>query len=349
MNPATITIDGRPIGDGHPPYIICELSANHNGSLDRMLELIDAAAATGCDAIKIQTYNADTMTLDCDRPEFRITGGLWDGRTLYELYTEGSTPYEWHAAMFERARAKGVTLFSSPFDASAVALLADLGAPAYKIASFELTDLGLIETVARQGKPMIMSTGLANLAEIDEAVRTARAAGCEEIVLLHCVSSYPAPDADSNLRTIPALRQAFGLPVGLSDHTHGHAVAVASVALGASVIEKHFTLARADGGLDSAFSLEPDEFAMLCRASRQAWDALGTVSFDLVGQERSNIVFRRSIFAVRDIAEGEPLSHDNVRVIRPGYGLAPKHLKTVLGRPARRRIARGEPIQWDLI
>jgi len=349
MKPVTIAIDGRPIGDGHPPYVICELSANHNGSLDRMLELIDAAAATGCDAIKVQTYRADTMTLDCGRPEFRITGGLWDGRTLYELYAEGSTPYEWHAALFERARKHGVTLFSSPFDASAVALLADLGAPAYKIASFELTDLGLIETVARQGKPMIMSTGLANLAEIDEAVRTARAAGCEEIVLLHCVSSYPAPAADSNLRTIPALRQTFGLPVGLSDHTHGHAVAVASVALGASVIEKHFTLARADGGLDSAFSLEPDEFAALCRAARQAWEALGTVSFDLIGQERSNVMFRRSIFAVRDIAEGEPLSHENVRVIRPGHGLAPKYLNLVLGRRARRRILRGEPIQWDLI
>ena len=349
MTRTGITIDGRRIGEGHPPYVICELSANHNGSLDRMLELVDAAAATGCDAIKIQTYSADTMTIDSDRPEFRIAGGLWDGRSLHELYREAHTPYDWHPAIFERARKTGVTLFSTPFDDSAVALLSDLDAPAYKIASFELTDLDLVATVARQGRPMIMSTGLANLAEIDEAVRVARGAGCDEILLLHCVSSYPAPDADSNLRNIPVLREAFGWPVGLSDHTHGSAVAVAAVALGAAAIEKHFTLSRADGGPDAAFSLEPDEFASLCRGSRQAWEALGRVSFDLVGQERSNVMFRRSVFAVRDIAEGEALTRQNVRVIRPGHGLAPKHLKTVLGRPARRAIARGEPVTWDLV
>lgn len=349
MEQAGVTIDGRKIGEGHPPYVICEISANHNGSLDRMLQLVDAAAATGCDAIKIQTYSPDTMTLDSDRAEFKISGGLWDGRTLYDLYREAQTPFAWHRAIFERARQRGVTLFSSPFDASAVDLLEGLGAPAYKIASFELTDLDLIATVARRGKPMIMSTGLANLAEIDEAMRTARSAGCDQIILLHCVSSYPAADADSNLRTIPALRGAFGVPVGLSDHTAGHAVAVAGVALGAVVIEKHFTLARADGGPDAAFSLEPKEFSDLVSACSNAWNALGEVSFDLVGQERSNVMFRRSIFAVRDIAEGEPLTRENVRVIRPGYGLAPKFLGLVLGRPARRTIARGEPITWDVI
>lgn len=347
MDSATISIDGRSIGTAYPPYVICEISANHNGSLDRLLELIDAAAATGCDAIKIQTYTPDTMTLDSDRPEFVITGGLWDGRKLYDLYREAQTPYEWHAAIFERARAHGVTLFSTPFDRTAVDLLAGLDAPAYKIASFELTDLDLIEAVAAQGKPMIMSTGIANLAEIDEAVRTARGAGCDEILLLHCVSSYPAADADTNLLTIPAMRSAFGLPVGLSDHTHGHAVAVAAVALGACVIEKHFTLARSDGGPDSAFSLEPDEFASLCRSSRQAWDAMGQVCFDLVGQERSNIMFRRSIFAVQDIAAGEALTRENVRVVRPGHGIAPKFLDLVLGRAARRAVPRGAPVSWD--
>lgn len=349
MTQAGISIGGRHIGEGHPPYVICELSANHNGSLEKMLELVDAAAATGCDAIKIQTYSADTMTIDSDRPEFRISGGLWDGRSLHELYREAHTPYAWHPMIFERARQNGVTLFSTPFDESAVALLSDLDVPAYKIASFELTDLALIEAVARQGKPMIMSTGLANVAEIDEAVRVAREAGCAEIMLLHCVSSYPAPDADSNLRNIPIMREMFDLPVGLSDHTQGYAVAVAAVALGAVAIEKHFTLHRADGGPDSAFSLEPDEFSALCLASRRGWEALGRVSFDLVGQERSNILFRRSIFAVRNIAEGEVLTQENVRVIRPGHGLAPKHLKTVLGRPARRAIARGEPIGWDVV
>ena len=349
MKEPSVTIDGRPIGPDHPPFVICELSANHNGSLDRMLELVDAAAATGCDAIKIQTYTPDTMTLQSDRPEFRIEGGLWDGYTLYDLYSEAQTPYDWHPAIFERARARGVTLISTPFDVTAVELLESLDVPAYKIASFELTDLPLVAAVARRGKPMIMSTGLATLAEIDEAVRTARQAGCDEIVLLHCVSSYPAPDEDSNLRTIPVLRQAFGVPIGLSDHTHGSAVSVAAVALGACVIEKHFTLARADGGPDSAFSLEPGEFAQLCRSVRQGWTALGHVSFDLVGQERGNVMFRRSIFASRDIAEGEPLSAENVRIVRPGHGLEPRFLRTVLGRKARRAIARGEPVTWDVI
>lgn len=349
MTDKSIVIDGRRIGPDQPPYVICEVSANHNGSLDRMLALIDAAAATGCDAIKIQTYTPDTMTIDCDRPEFQISGGLWDGRNLYDLYSEAQTPFEWHEAMFNRAQELGVTLFSTPFDATAVNLLSSLNVPAYKIASFELTDLDLIKTVATQGKPMIMSTGIATLAEIDEAVRAARQSGCEDIVLLHCVSSYPAADEDSNLRTISALQQAFRLPIGLSDHTHGSAVAVASVALGACVIEKHFTLSREDGGPDSEFSMEPVEFRELCTSCRQAWLALGDVSFDLVGQERSNIKFRRSIFAIKDIEAGEPLTRENVRVIRPGHGIAPKYLDLVLGRNARVPIKAGEPLNWDKI
>ena len=344
-----IEIAGRTIGPDHPPYVICELSANHNGSLDRMLALVDAAAATGCDAIKIQTYTPQTMTLDSDRPEFRIAGGPWDGYTLYDLYSEAQTPFEWHEALFERARSHGLPMISTPFDATAVDLLASLDVPAFKIASFELTDLPLVETVAQRGKPMILSTGLASLGEIDEAVRVARKAGCEEIVLLHCVSSYPAADADTNLRTIPAMREAFGCPVGLSDHTRGHAVSVASVALGACVIEKHFTLARSDGGPDSLFSLEPDEFVELCHTTRQAWDAMGKVTFDLRGQEKSNVQFRRSIFATRDIEAGEPFTHDNVRVIRPGHGLAPKFLPIALQRRARRRLSRGEPVTWDAL
>lgn len=349
MSADSIAIDGRAIGRDHPPYVICELSANHNGSLDRMLSLIDAAAQTGCDAIKIQTYSPDTMTIESDRPEFKISGGLWHGRTLYDLYSEAQTPFEWHEAMFDRAKQRGVTLFSTPFDATAVELLSSLNAPAYKIASFELTDLDLIKTVAQAGKPMIMSTGIANLTEIDEAVRTARQAGCEDIVLLHCVSSYPAADEDSNLLTISALQSAFDLPIGLSDHTLGSAVAVAAVALGACVIEKHFTLDRADGGPDSEFSMEPQEFEDLCVSCKQAWLALGRVSFDLVGQEKSNIKFRRSIFAVKDIAAGERLTRDNVRVIRPGHGIAPKYLDLVLDREAKVTIRAGEPLAWDKI
>ena len=344
-----ISIAGRRIGPKHPPYIICEISANHNGSLDRMLELVDAAADTGCDAIKIQTYSPETMTINSNRPEFHISGGIWDGRTLFDLYSEAQTPYEWHADIFDRAKKRGKTLISTPFDTSAVDLLASLDAPAYKIASFELTDLPLIARVAREGKPMIMSTGLANLGEIDEAVRTAHLNGCDDVLLLHCVSSYPAPDKDTNLRTLPALSNAFGPLVGLSDHTHGHAVSVAAVALGACVIEKHFTLSRDDGGPDALFSLEPNEFTNLCQASRQAWDALGEVSFDLVGQERANIQFRRSLFATCDIAAGEVLDHNSVRVVRPGHGLAPKNLTTILGRTARRAIAKGEPIDWDMV
>lgn len=344
-----IEIAGRRIGVDHPPYIICELSGNHNGSLQRALDLIDAAATTGCDAIKLQTYTPDTLTIDCDLPDFRIQGGLWNGRNLYDLYSEAHTPFEWHAALFERAAHRGVTIFSTPFDETAADLLDDLGAPAFKIASFEACDLALIAHVAKKRKPMIISTGLAGLGDIERAVVTARENGCEELVVLHCISSYPAPDEQANLRTIPHLAQAFGVVGGLSDHTHGTAVSVAAIALGAAVIEKHFTLARADGGPDAAFSLEPDEFRRLCSDTHSAWTALGSVGYGLKAAEQANVAFRRSLYAVADIAEGEALTKTNIRSIRPGHGLSPHSLPTVLGRRARVAIPRGTPISWDIL
>jgi pseudaminic acid synthase len=346
---SSIEIAGRSIGPDFEPYVICELSGNHNGSLDRALQLLDAAAATGADAVKIQSYTPDTITIDHDGPGFRVEGGLWDGRKLYDLYGEAQTPFEWHEALFARARELGVTLFSTPFDESAVDLLEGLGAPAYKIASFEAIDLPLIAYVAAKRKPMIISTGMANLDEIGEAVRTARDNGCGQIVLLHCVSSYPAPDEQSNVRTVPALAERFGVVSGLSDHTFGSAVAVASIALGGCVVEKHFTLARADGGPDAAFSLEPDEFRTLVQDCKRAWTALGKPTYDLQGCERASLVFRRSIYVVRDIAAGEELTSENVRSIRPGHGLPPKHLPEVLGRKASRDLKRGDPLDWDSV
>lgn len=342
----SISIAGRSIGRDHEPYVICELSGNHNGRLERAIELLEAAAATGADAIKIQSYTADTITIDHDGPGFRIEGGLWDGRTLYDLYGEAQTPFEWHAPLFRRARELGVTLFSTPFDESAVDLLEDLRAPAYKIASFEAIDLPLIAYVASKRKPMIISTGMANLEEIGDAVRTARENGCEEIVLLHCVSSYPAPDEQSNVRTVPDLAERFGVVSGLSDHTFGSAVAVASIALGGCVVEKHFTLRRADGGPDSAFSLEPDEFRTLVEDCKRAWRSLGKATYDLQGSEQGSVTYRRSLYVVRDIASGEQLTRENVRSIRPGHGLPPKHLPEVLGRQAARDLKRGEPLDW---
>jgi pseudaminic acid synthase len=344
-----IEIAGRRIGADHPPYVICELSGNHNGSLPRALAMIDAAAATGCDAIKIQTYTADTITLDVDRPEFRIRGGLWDGRSLHELYREAQTPYDWHEALFARAEEQGVTLFSSPFDETAVDLLAGLGAPAYKIASFEAVDLPLIRYAARQGKPLIISTGMANLAEIEAARTAALEAGAGGVALLHCVSSYPAELADANVRTVADMGQRFASPIGLSDHTHGTAAAVAAIAMGASVIEKHFTLARADGGPDAAFSLEPAEFAALVRDCKDAWTALGRAHYDVLGSERGSLQFRRSLYVTAEVKAGEPLTRANVRSVRPGYGLPPAHLDEVLGRPAARDLARGEPLAWDML
>jgi pseudaminic acid synthase len=344
-----LQIAGRKVGVGHPPYVICELSGNHNGSLDRALAMLEAAAATGAHAIKLQTYTPDTITIKHDGPEFTIKGGLWDGRTLYDLYGEAQTPFEWHEALFAKARALGVTLFSSPFDETAVDLLASLDAPAYKIASFEAVDLPLIAYVARQKRPMIISTGMCNLGEIQDAVRTARENGCDDLILLHCVSSYPAIFEDANLATIPHLSAAFDVIPGLSDHTPGIAAPVAAVALGACVIEKHFTIARQDGGPDAAFSLEPREFKALVDDTYNAWKALGRVSYGLEGSEKANVAFRRSLYAVAPIKRGEVFTKANVRSIRPGFGLQPKHLERVHGARAKVDIALGQPISWDLV
>jgi N-acetylneuraminate synthase len=349
MSAPFIEIAGRRIGADYPPYVICELSGNHNGSLERCLEMVDAAADTGCDAIKIQTYTADTITLDVDRPEFKIHGGLWDGRSLYELYQEVQTPFEWHAAIFERARQRGVTIFSSPFDETAVDLLDELGAPAFKIASFEAVDLPLIRYAAAKGKPLIISTGMANLEEMKTARDTALAAGAAGVLLLHCVSSYPATFGDANVRTIPDMAARFDCPIGLSDHTPGTAAAVAAVALGAACIEKHFTLARADGGPDAAFSLEPAEFKALVDDTKNAWAALGVAHYDVLGAERANLQFRRSLYVIADVKAGETLSRANIRSVRPGAGLPPGEMDKVLGRPATRDIARGEPLDWSMV
>lgn len=345
----TVTINGRVIGKDHPPYIICELSGNHNGSLDRALELVDAAAKTGCDAIKLQTYTADTITLDCDRPEFMLTGGLWDGYSLYKLYQEAHTPWAWHEALFARAKSHGVTIFSTPFDETAVDLLEDLRAPAYKIASFEMIDLPLIAYVASKKKPIIMSTGMANLIEIEKAVTCARENGCEELILLHCVSSYPAQIDDANVRVVPDLGQRFSVVSGLSDHTFGVAASVASIALGGCVIEKHFTLSRADGGPDAGFSLEPDEFSRLVTDCKDAWRALGRVHYDTLGSEGASKSVRRSLYVTRPVKQGETLSKDNIRSVRPGLGLAPEALWEVLGKKAARDLGFGEPLSWDMV
>jgi pseudaminic acid synthase len=342
-----VTIDNRKIGSGHPPYIICELSANHGGKLERALDLIDAAVATGADAIKIQSYTPDTLTIEHDGPQFRIRGGLWDGYTLYELYSQAYTPYEWHPALMAKARQHGITLFSTPFDDTAVDLLRSLDVPAYKIASFEAIDLPLIARVAREHKPMIISTGMTNLEEIGEAVATARQNGAKELILLHCVSTYPAEYRHVNLRTIQNIAETFGVVTGLSDHTPGTACAVAAVAMGACVIEKHFTLRRADGGPDSTFSLEPDEFSRLVEDCRNAWHALGTVDYSRSDEERGSMIFRRSLYVVADIAAGEKFTEQNIRSIRPGFGLAPKHLPEIIGRSAAHALKRGDALSWS--
>lgn len=346
-----LKIAGFPIGTGHPPLVIAEMSGNHNQSLERALAIVDAAAAAGAQAIKLQTYTADTLTIDAHGQEFTISdeGSLWKGRNLYDLYKEAYTPWEWHAPIMERARTRGLIAFSSPFDETAVDFLETLDVPAYKIASFENVHLPLIRTAAATGKPLIISTGMATVAELDDAVGAARAAGCRDLVLLKCTSTYPATPENTNLLTIPDLRARYGCEIGLSDHTMGVGVAVAAVALGATVVEKHFTLARADGGVDSAFSLEPKELKALVVETGRAAAAMGEVSYGPSEAEKKSLVFRRSLFAVRDIEAGEVLTADSVRIIRPGTGLPPKELDKVLGRPARVRIARGTPLSWDLI
>lgn len=349
MKTAQMMIADRPIGPDSPPFVIAELSANHNGSLDRALDIMTAASEAGADAVKLQTYTADSLTIDHDGPGFTIEGGLWDGYTLHALYEEAHTPWDWHEALFARGRELGLIVFSSPFDASAVDFLEDLGAPAHKIASFELIDLPLIRKVAATGKPMIMSTGMASLADIDAAVTAARESGAGDIALLHCTSGYPTPADEADLRTIPHLADAFGLVTGLSDHTPGVGAPVAAVALGAAIIEKHFTLDRADGGPDAAFSLEPAEFRMLCDSVRLGWEALGGVRYERTTAEAGSVQFRRSLYIVADMAAGDVLTAENLRSIRPGFGLPPKYIDVLLGKRVNRAIARGTPMTWDLI
>jgi pseudaminic acid synthase len=349
--PAPITIGDHAVGPGHRPWVIAEMSGNHNGDLDRALRIVDAVAAGGAPAIKLQTYRADTITIDVDAPGFRVRDqhGLWGGRRLYELYEQAHTPWDWHAPIFERARERGLLPFSSPFDPTAVDLLESLGAPAYKIASAELVDLPLIRLVAATGKPVLMSTGMATLGEIDAAVAAAREAGCRELVLLACTAAYPAAPEDAHLHTIPALVDAFGVPVGLSDHTRGIGVAVASVALGACAIEKHVTLCRADGGVDAEFSMEPAELAMLCAETDAAQRALGPARFGPRPAEQDTLALRRSLYLVADVRSGEEVTRDNVRSIRPSGGLPADAITTVLGRRFTRDAPRGTPLTWDLV
>lgn len=345
-----IEVGNRRIGLCKPIYIIAEMSANHNQDFNQAVKLIEAVKEAGADAVKLQTYTPDTMTIDCDNKYFRIgKGTVWEGKKLYELYKEAYTPWEWQPKLKEIANDLGMDLFSTPFDKTAVDFLEKMDVPAYKIASFELVDIPLIQYVAKTGKPIIMSTGMATLAEIDEAVTAAREAGCKELALLKCTSTYPADPADMNLRTIPHMAEAFGVPVGLSDHTLGIAVPVAAIALGACIVEKHFTLSRSVPGPDSAFSLEPQEFKDMIKAVRIAEKAMGKVNYDVMDQEAASRVFRRSLFAIRDIDEGEVFTEENIRSIRPGYGLHTRHLEKIKGRYAMKKIHRGMPMKWNLI
>jgi pseudaminic acid synthase len=342
-------INGRNISISDSPYIIAEMSANHNGNIDTAYKIIDMAKACGADAVKMQTYTPDTITMDIKSPEFKIDGGLWDGRYLYDLYGEAYTPWSWHKPLFEYSKKIGITIFSSPFDNTAVDLLEDLGVPAYKIASCEAIDLHLIKYVAQTGKPMIISTGMADVQEIQEAVEAAREGGCKELAILHCVSGYPAPAEDYNLRTLVDMRQKFGLVTGLSDHTIDNTTAIASVALGASIIEKHVTLDRNGGGPDDSFSLEAKELEELCLNSKTAWESLGKIDYGVKSSEYNNIKFRRSLYCIKDIKKGEVITKDHIKSIRPGFGLAPKFLDKVLSSRATCDIVRGTPIVLKFI
>lgn len=344
-----LTINNRKIGPGEPVYIVAEMSANHNQSFDQAVRILEAAKVAGADAVKLQTYTPDTLTIDCDNEYFRIKGTLWEGKNLHRLYGEAYTPWEWQPKLKEMADQLGLDLFSTPFDGTAVDFLETMGVPAHKVASFEIVDLPLLRKIAATGKPVILSTGMASLSEIDEAVNTLMEGGASQIALLKCTSAYPALPSDMNLKTIPHLAAAFGVPVGLSDHTTGMAVPVAAVALGACIIEKHFTLSRADKGPDSEFSLEPQEFKAMVGAVREAEQALGQICYTLSHKERDSRVFRRSLFVVQDVAAGEKLTEVNVRSIRPGHGLHPRYLETVLGRRAVRGIRKGTPLSWELV
>ena len=344
-------INGREISAAKRPYLIAEMSGNHNHSLDRALEIVTAAAQSGADCIKLQTYTADTITLDVDAPGFTIEDekSLWSGKRLHELYDEAHTPWEWHAPIMEHAKSLGIDCFSSPFDASAVDFLETLDVPAYKIASFELVDLPLIRKVAETGKPMILSTGMASVVEIGEALRVCREAGNEQLCILKCTSTYPATPENTHISTIPNMRDTFGCQVGLSDHTMGCGVAVAATALGAVLIEKHFTLARADGGVDSAFSLEPAELRMLREETERAWQSLGEITYGGTRAESASLQFRRSLYVAEDMEAGESFTEANLRSVRPGFGLAPKHYDVLLGKRVNRALKKGTPVSWDLI
>ena len=349
-NSSYINIAGRVVGPGHAPFIIAEMSGNHNQSLERALGIVDAAAKSGAHGLKIQTYTPDTMTIDLDEREFHISDpkSLWTGTSLYKLYGEAYTPWEWHKPIFDQARELGMIPFSTPFDDTAVDFLESLDVPCYKIASFENTDLPLIRRVAATGKPLIISTGMATVAELDETVRTAREAGCKDLILLKCTSTYPATPENTNILTIPHLRELFSCEVGLSDHTMGVGVSVASVALGATVIEKHFTLNRADGGVDSMFSMEPAEMTQLVVECKRAWQALGQVSYGPTEAEKKSVQFRRSLYIVQDLKAGDKLTRESLRAIRPGLGLPTKYLEQVLGRPVGRDIKRGTALTWNV-
>jgi N-acetylneuraminate synthase len=344
-----IAIAGRKIGPTHPPYVIAEMSANHNGNMETALRIIEEAKKAGADAIKMQTYRPDTITLKSDMPDFQINDGLWAGRTLYELYEQAHTPWDWHKPLFEHARKQGITIFSSPFDNTAIDLLEDLNAPAYKIASFEAVDLPLIKYAASTGKPMIISTGMADAEEIQEAIDNAREGGCKELAILHCVSGYPAPAEDYNLRTISDMIERFGLVTGLSDHTLGNTTAIASVALGSSIIEKHFTLDRKCGGPDDSFSIEPAEMAGLCKDSKTVWAALGRVDYGRKSSEQGNVKFRRSLYFVKNLKAGDIITAECVRSVRPGFGLAPKYLETIIGRSVSQAVTSFTPVHAELI
>jgi N-acetylneuraminate synthase len=348
-NSPHIQIAGRSIGVDHPPFVIAELSANHNGRLDIALRIIEEAKKAGADAVKLQTYTADTITLNSQAEDFQIHGGLWDGKNLYQLYQEAQMPWEWHKPLFERARQVGIPIFSSPFDPTAVDLLEDLNAPAYKIASFEAVDLPLIRYVASTGKPMIISTGMADAEEIQEAIHAAREGGCQQLAVLHCVSGYPAPAEEYNLRTIPDMMARFGLVTGLSDHTLDNTTAITSVAMGASIIEKHFTLDRRGGGPDDSFSLEPADLAALCHGAKTAWQAMGRVDYGRKSSEQGNAKFRRSLYFVKNMKAGDVITYENVRSVRPGYGLPPKSLTRIMGKKVKVNILANTPTSIDLI